>query len=323
VIDTYGITHLDFDIEGAAVAEPASIALNSQALRLLQQSKPQVQIWYTLPVLPTGLTADGLKVVDSALKAGVKLAGVNVMAMDYGESAAPTSGAAAKTMGAYAVDSAESTYAQLTKLYSGYGQSFGYNQLGVTPMLGVNDITSEVFTLADAQTVENYARTKGLGMLALWSVTRDTPGALGVSTYTHSGMSVPAGSFARIFNDYGTVNTLNYPTSGGGGSSGGGATGGSIPPVTGGTRTTIGWNWGTNTALSFNTAKDTLDFGWMQPTNFDISEKAGSTVITIVGNNQTYTLSGVPLRTIGMGNIAALDANTVAKWQAAITAARL
>jgi hypothetical protein len=323
VIDTYGITHLDFDIEGAAVADPASIALNSQALKLLQQSKPQVQIWYTLPVLPTGLTADGLKVVDSALKAGVTLAGVNVMAMDYGESAAPTSGAAAKTMGAYAVDSAESTYAQLTKLYSGYGQSFGYNQLGVTPMLGVNDITSEVFTLADAQTVENYARTKGLGMLALWSVTRDTPGALGVSTYTHSGMSVPAGSFAKIFNDYGTVNSLNYAASGGGGSTGAGPTGGSTTPVTGGTTTTIGWQWATNNALSFNTAKDKLDFGWMQPTNFDIGEKSGSTVITIVGNNQTYTLSGVPLRTIGMGNIVALDANTVAKWQAAITAARL
>ena len=319
VIDTYGITHLDFDIEGAAVADPASIALNSQALKLLQQSKPQVQIWYTLPVLPTGLTADGLKVVDSALKAGVKLAGVNVMAMDYGDSAAPTSGAAAKTMGAYAVDSAESTYAQLTKLYSGYGQSFGYSQLGVTPMLGVNDVTSEVFTLADAQTVENYARAKGVGMLALWSVTRDTPGALGVSTYTHSGMSVPAGSFAKIFNDYGTVNSLKYATTGSGSATGGGST----TPVTGGSTTTIGWQWGANTALSFNTAKDKLDFGWMQPTNFDISEKSGSTVITIIGNNQTYTLSGVPLRTIGMGNIVALDANTVTKWSNAITAARL
>jgi len=314
VIDTYGITHLDFDIEGAAVADPASIALNSQALKLLQQSKPQVQVWYTLPVLPTGLTADGLKVVDSALKAGVTLAGVNVMAMDYGESAAPTSGAGAKTMGAYAVQSAESTYTQLTKLYSGYGQTFGYSQLGVTPMLGVNDITSEVFTLADAQTVEDYARAKGVGMLALWSVTRDTPGALGVSTYTHSGMGVPAGSFARIFNDYGTVNALNYPTPG---------TGGGSTPVTGGSTTTVAWQWGTNTALSFNTATDKLDFGWMQPTNFDISEKSGSTVITIIGNNQTYALSGVPLRAIGMGNIVALDSTTLTKWQTAITAARL
>lgn len=130
-------------------------------------------------------------------------------------------------------------------------------------------------------------------------------------------MSVPAGSFAKIFDDYGTVNTLNYGSAGGG-STGGGTT----PPVTGGTTTAIGWHWGTNTALAFDTAKDKLDFGWMQPTNFDISEKSGSTVITIVNNNQTYTLTGVPLRAIGMGNIVALDASTLAKWQAAITAAK-
>lgn len=320
VIDTYGITHLDFDIEGAAVADPASIALNSAALKILQQTKPTVQVWYTLPVLPTGLTADGINVVDSALKAGVKLAGVNVMAMDYGESAAPTSGAAAKTMGAYAIASAESTYGQLTKLYSSYGQSFGYSQLGVTPMLGVNDVTSEVFTLADAQAVEDYARTKGVGMLALWSVTRDTPGQLGVSTYTHSGMSAPAGSFAKIFDDYGTVNTLNYGSTGGG-TTGGGTTGGSTTPVSGGTTTAIGWHWGTNAVLNFNPAADKLDFGWMQPTSFDLTQNSGSTVITIVNNNQTYTLSGVTLGQMQMGNIVALDSNTLAKWQAAISAA--
>nr|MCW1957125.1 glycosyl hydrolase family 18 protein [Mycobacterium sp.] len=307
VIDTYGITHLDFDIEGAAVADPTSIALHSQALKLLQQSKPTVQIWYTLPVLPTGLTADGIKVVDSALKAGVNLAGVNVMAMDYGESAAPTSGPSAKTMGAYAIQSAESTYTQMANLYKGYGQTFTYSQLGVTPMLGVNDITTEVFNLTDAQMLEDYARAKGLGMLALWSVTRDTPGTLGVSTYTHSGMSVPAGSFAKIFNDYGTVNALTYPSGGG-----------STTPVTGGTTTTIGWHWGTNTVLNFDTTKDKLDFVWMQPTSFEISETAGSTKIEIVGNNQTYTLNGVQLGQMSINNIVALDSNTTAKWQAAI-----
>ncbi len=318
VIDTYGVTHLDFDIEGAAVADPASIALNSQALKLLQQSKPNVQIWYTLPVLPTGLTADGIKVVDSALKAGVTLAGVNVMAMDYGESAAPTTGAAAKTMGAYAIQSAESTYTQLSKLYSGYGKTFNYSQLGVTPMLGVNDVTSEVFTLADAQAVEDYARAKGVGMLALWSVTRDTPGQLGVSTYTHSGMSATAGSFAKIFNDYGTVNSLNYGSTGTTTGGTGGTTG---TPVTGGTTTPIGWKWNTNTAVSFNPAKDRLDFGWMGPAYFDITQKSGSTTITIVNNQQTYTLTGVTLKQLQMGNIVALDSGTLAKWQAAISAA--
>ncbi|MCB0924301.1 MAG: hypothetical protein KDB50_07125 [Mycobacterium sp.] len=329
VIDTYGVTHLDFDIEGAAVAEQASIALHSQALKLLQQSKPEVQIWYTLPVLPSGLTADGLRVVDTALNAGVTLAGVNVMAMDYGESAAPTSGPNAKSMGAYAIDSAESTYNQLTTLYGTHGQTFSYSQLGVTPMLGVNDITTEVFTLADAQLVEDYARTKGIGMLALWSVTRDTPGQLGVSTYTHSGMSAPAGSFAKIFNDYGTVNVLDYSAAGGGtgtpGTGGGtgtpGTGGGTGTPVTGGSTTKVTWNWGTNTALSFDPAKDKLDFVWMGPAYFDITEKSGSTVISIRDNNQTYTLTGVALSQLQMGNIVALDSGTVSKWKSAISAA--
>ncbi|MFN0143100.1 MAG: Calx-beta domain-containing protein [Mycobacterium sp.] len=210
VVDTYGVTHLDFDIEGAAVADAASIALNSSALKLLQQARPQVQIWYTLPVLPQGLTIDGLNVVQSALTAGVKLAGVNVMAMDYGEGPAPTSGTGAQTMGTYAIRSAESTYAQLSSLYAKNGQTFAWKQIGVTPMIGVNDITSEVFTVADAQALQAFAVSKGLGMLSLWSVERDYPGTLGQPTHNASGVSSPAGSFSGAFNKYGTINVLNY-----------------------------------------------------------------------------------------------------------------
>ena len=309
-VDTYGVNHLDFDIEGAAVAEPASIALHSAALKLLQQSRPALKIWYTLPVLPTGLTADGVNVVDSALRAGVNLAGVNVMAMDFGESAAPTSGPGAQTMGTYAIRSAEGTFAQLSSLYGGYGKTFGYSQLGVTPMIGVNDVTSEVFTVTDAQALEDYARAKGLGMLGFWSVTRDVPGTLGQATPVASGLSSPAGSFGAIFKDYGTLNVVDS-----------GSASGTGTPVQGGTTTVIAWKWGTDTVLAFDTAKDKLDFGWFQPGNFEISETSGSTRITIIGNSQTYTLSGVKLASMSTGNIAALDASTIAKWQNAITAA--
>ncbi|MGB7357632.1 MAG: Calx-beta domain-containing protein [Mycobacterium sp.] len=211
VVDTYSLNRIDFDIEGAAVADPASIALRSQALELLQQAKPDLEIWYTLPVLPTGLTADGLRVVRSAVTAGVKLDGVNVMAMDYGESAAPTSGPNAKTMGAYAIDAAQATYAQLSSLYGEYGQQFGWNQLGVTPMIGVNDVTTEVFTVADAQALEDFARSTGLGMLSMWSVARDTPGSFGQATPSASGLDVPAGSFGNVFNDYGTTSVVSGP----------------------------------------------------------------------------------------------------------------
>ena len=314
VVDKYGVTHLDFDVEGAAVADPASVTLNAQALALLQKAKPEVKIWYTLPVLPSGLTADGVNVVDSVLKAGVKLDGVNVMAMDYGESAAPTSGPNAKTMGAYAIESAESTYGQVSALYTARSMSFSWSQIGVTPMLGVNDVLTEVFTVADAQALEDWARTKGVGMLSMWQVLRDIPGTLGQSTTGASGLSDPQAAFSKVFNDYGTINVLDYEASPGGG---GGGT-----PVTGGTTTTVGWTWGANPVLTFNPAKDTLDFVWMQAASFDVSDTSGSTVITIVGNNSSYTLSGVKLNQLQIGNIIAKDAGTLAKWQSLIDAAK-
>ncbi len=312
VVDAYGLNRIDFDIEGGAVADPASIALNAQALKILQTARPELEVWYTLPVLPTGLDNNGLNVVDQALKAGVKLDGINVMAMDYGESTAPTSGPNAKSMGAYAIQAGQSTYDQMTPLFSKYGQAFNWRQIGVTPMIGVNDIQSEVFTVADAQALETFARNKGMGMLSMWSVQRDTPGSLGQASSTASGLSDPAGSFASTWNDYGTVNTMNFSTPGGGGT-----------PVTGGTTTVIGWAWGQNAVLNFNPAKDKLDFGWMQPAHFDISDTTGSTVITIKDSGgQTYTLNGVKLSDLQMGNIVALDSDTKTKWQSLITGAQ-
>ncbi|MGD9623014.1 Calx-beta domain-containing protein, partial [Mycolicibacterium sp.] len=224
VVDTYGLNRVDFDIEGHAVAEPASIALRSAAIALLQQQRPDLEVWYTLPVLPSGLTPDGVNVVDKALQAGVTLDGVNVMAMNYGAANAPQSGPNAKTMGGHAIQAAQSTHAQMSALFAQHGQEFSWNMLGVTPMIGVNDMVSEVFTVADAQEFEDFARSVGLGMVSMWSVTRDNPGTLGQASATASGTNTPAGSFSNIWNDYGTLNEMNLP--GGGGNSGGGTTGG-------------------------------------------------------------------------------------------------
>ena len=116
VVTTYGVTHLDFDIEGTALSDTAAVALQTQAIALLQKAHPEVKVWFTLPVLPTGFPADSKDAVTSALIAGVKLAGVNIMAMDYGESNAPTTGPNAQTMGTYAILAAQSSYAQLSTL---------------------------------------------------------------------------------------------------------------------------------------------------------------------------------------------------------------
>ena len=70
VITAYNLTHIDFDIEGGAEADHASIDRRSQALAALQTvaaaAGRTLDVSFTLPVLPTGLTSDGLDVLRSS-----------------------------------------------------------------------------------------------------------------------------------------------------------------------------------------------------------------------------------------------------------------
>ncbi|QYZ69100.1 Calx-beta domain-containing protein [Neotabrizicola shimadae] len=84
---------------------------------------------------------------------------------------------------------------------------------------------------------------------------------------------------------------------------------------------TISWLYGVDTVLDFDPAGDTLDFGWFKASEFELAESGGSTVITIVGNKQTYTLTGVAMAELTMSNITALSPDARAEWQAALDAA--
>jgi hypothetical protein len=174
VVGNYHLTQIDFDIEGAAVADRASVDRRSQAMAALQRAATSagshVDITLTLPVLPSGLTADGLYVVRSAVNAGVKVTTVNVMAMDFGDVEAPNP---AGQMGKYAIDSAKSLFGQLSPLYPGSSAAQVWNMVGVTPMIGQNDNASEVFTQTDMKQLLAFAQQQHLGELAFWDVTRD------------------------------------------------------------------------------------------------------------------------------------------------------
>ena len=90
VVDTYALDRIDFDIEGAAVADHASVDRRSAAIAAVQAAQRakgrDLKVSLTLPVLPTGLTADGLYVLQSAASHGVTVTTVNAMAMDFGDS---------------------------------------------------------------------------------------------------------------------------------------------------------------------------------------------------------------------------------------------
>ncbi|MEY9864605.1 hypothetical protein ABH935_010265, partial [Catenulispora sp. GAS73] len=214
VVTTFNVTHLDFDIEAAALSNHTDVDRTNQALAQVRSwaagSGRSLSISYTLPVVPGGLTSDGQYVLSSGRSAGFTPDVVNVMAMDYG-----TSGTEMGTAANQAMDASASQVA------SAYGKSLagGYGMLGVTPMIGQNDSAGEIFTVPDASTLESHAAAEGITELAFWSEGRDNGGCPGQTTAssTCSGVSQNNGDFTAAFEKF-TGGTTTGGGSGAGGS---------------------------------------------------------------------------------------------------------
>ncbi|WP_371477397.1 cellulose binding domain-containing protein [Kitasatospora sp. NBC_00315] len=180
VVDVYGLDRIDFDIEGTAVPDRASVDRRSAAIAQVQAAQRakgrDLKVSLTLPVLPNGLTTEGFYILQSAKNAGVAVDVVNVMAMDFGDSAAPSPSG---RMGTYAIQSAQSTQAQIKQVWPALTAAQAWAMVGVTPMLGQNDSASEVFGLADAQQLVTFAQQNHLGELAFWEMTRDANACTG------------------------------------------------------------------------------------------------------------------------------------------------
>ncbi|WP_231155842.1 cellulose binding domain-containing protein [Streptomyces sp. CNZ748] len=165
VVDTYGLTKVDFDVEGGALPNAAANTRRAQAIAALQTSHPDLDVSYTLPVMPEGLTQDGVNLLADAERNGVRIDAVNIMAMDYGP-------AYSDDMGTYAEQAATATQAQIKGLL-GLGEAEAWKTVAVTPMIGVNDVVTEIFTVEDATQLVDFAKARGLGRLSMWSGTRD------------------------------------------------------------------------------------------------------------------------------------------------------
>ena len=195
VINTLHITHIDFDIEGAAIAETATNNLRFEAIKELEAANPGLVVSVTIPSFPTGPDFNGDAFLQQAAADGVTINVINVMAMDF-YGTFDTGGA---NMGAYAVEAAQDTLAFVKTIWPGDT----YANIGVTPMIGQNDDPAEVFTEANAQTLVSFAEANKLGRLAFWSVDRDQPCSGSVSGLPAcSEISQQPLDFTRIFVQY-------------------------------------------------------------------------------------------------------------------------
>ncbi|WP_263428414.1 glycosyl hydrolase family 18 protein [Arthrobacter sp. NicSoilB8] len=197
VVTRFGLDRIDFDLEGTDVSDSTSNQRRATTVAALQAQRAAaghpLQVSLTLPVMPSGLVASGLRTVREFAAAGVKLSAVNVMAMDYGDGTT--------AMGAAAISAAKATATQLATVpaYASLTSEQRLSLVGLTPMIGANDVAGEIFTLADVATVSMFAKANSLANLGWWEMTRDQPCAAGIPTYMCSGVRDPRWAFSKAF----------------------------------------------------------------------------------------------------------------------------
>lgn len=206
VVDRYHLRTIDLDVEGAALDDTAAMARRAAALKDVQDSATSagshLGVWLTLPVGRDGLTDAGQAAVATMLAAGVDLTGVNGMTMDFG--VATSAGAPLSDV---VLRAATALHGQVRTAFAVAGRSLGsgdaWARIGITPMIGQSDVVTERFTLDDAAAVNAFAREKGVGLLAMWSLNRDAtctaplPSVLTVVQTMCSGVDQRGAAFAE------------------------------------------------------------------------------------------------------------------------------
>ncbi|MFC8431458.1 chitinase [Streptomyces sp. NPDC057253] len=189
-LDAAGSSLADFDIEGDALTDSDSVDLRSQAIALLQKERSDLAVSFTLPVMPSGLDADSVALLESANDNSVQVSTVNIMTMNYGESYGGD-------MGDYAITSATAAQAQLKEVF-GTSDSTAWRALALTSMIGTNDVDGETFTLSDAAQVRAFAVSKEVGWVSMWAAFRDQQCQGDDDALTNcSGVSQAAGAFGE------------------------------------------------------------------------------------------------------------------------------
>ena len=162
----------DFDIERSQSEDV--VASLVQRIANVQRKHPQLRFSFTLATWAgsdgdyASLNADGERVMRAIRDAGLDDYYVNLMVMDYGAATARNCVVAGDVcqMGLSAIQAVRNVHER---------HAVPLQRIEVTPMIGVNDVVANVFTLEDAKTVARFVRDNRLAGLHFWSLDRDTP----------------------------------------------------------------------------------------------------------------------------------------------------
>ncbi len=173
-IQRYQSSHLlgfDFNIE-ANQTEAVIRSLVHEVGTAIERY-PHLHFSFTLAAISSkdsrqSLNQTGKWVMKAIAEAGLERYSINLMVMNYGRAEPGNC-----VLRADQCDMAASAIRAVNNLSLHY--KIPLDRIEVTPMIGINDVTSNIFTLEDAQKLLAFARKHGLGALHFWSLNRDAP----------------------------------------------------------------------------------------------------------------------------------------------------
>ncbi|MCR5737197.1 MAG: hypothetical protein K6G64_06080 [Eubacterium sp.] len=171
IVQGYGLTRLDLDIEGNGQGKQINIA-NAKALKRVQAATG-VEIVLTLPVLPTGLTDLGRGTMEAYIENGVDVKMVNIMAMCYGSGVVYPG----ETYAQASVRAIDNTAQQIKTAYASIGTNISdataYGKVGVTVSIGEESASFPIWTTDYSEVVNQKAIDSNIGMTSFWCLNRD------------------------------------------------------------------------------------------------------------------------------------------------------
>ncbi|MCE3261734.1 MAG: glycosyl hydrolase [Pseudoduganella sp.] len=187
----------DFDIEHGQT--PAQIDSLVQRIAHVQKTHPGWRYSFTIATHAASdgsrrsLNATGEQVLAALRRHAVQDFVLNLMVMDYGPASRKVCVVRRGRcdMGASAVQAAHNVHRKYKVPYA---------QIALTPMIGVNDVLENVFTLEDARATAQAVRKMGMAGVHYWSLDRDKPCAKptkGADPSCSTMPDVPAGAYQR------------------------------------------------------------------------------------------------------------------------------
>lgn len=162
VVTKYGLKAIDFDLEEPEYENTAAIANELGAAKKLQADNPGLFVSVTMPGTSAGTGWFGTQLLDQAKSIGFTPNNFSIMPFDGGFN------------GSSAQVSALENFHGLLESHLGWDSATAYSHEGFSGMNGRSD-NAEIFTLADFQTVYDYATSHHLGRFTYWAVNRDRP----------------------------------------------------------------------------------------------------------------------------------------------------